>query len=429
MTFEASPPRGVRWLFLDLNSYFASCEQQEQPHLRGKPVAVVPMPTDATCAIAASVEAKAYGIKTGTSIWEAKERCPALQCVLARHDLYVRYHHRVIEEVARHTPIGKVWSIDEMASKLLPLKQSVPEAMALAQRIKDGLRRNVGECITCSIGLAPNAWLAKVASDMQKPNGLVVLEGQNLPEALLGLELQDLCGIGANMAARLNRAGIWTMRQLWDTSPKQMRAIWKNVEGERFWYRLHGYDVPDLETGKSVVGHSRVLDFESRRPDVARDVCRRLTVKACQRLRRYEMFATHFYLSVRLCDGRRWGHDVRVPPSADTLTFVRLTHALWDAMTDALQPDRIKKVSITLMGLQETAETTGDLFEVAARKEARIEPANKIRSTALSAAMDQIARAYGPHAVHFGNQPQTQAGFVGTKIAFSRVPDLAEFTE
>ncbi|NBX66131.1 MAG: impB/mucB/samB family protein [Proteobacteria bacterium] len=418
-----TPPRpyGVQWLFLDLNSYFASCEQQENPHLRGKPIAIVPMPTDATCAIAASYEAKAFGIKTGTSIWEAKQMCPSLICVLARHDVYVRYHHKIIEEVALHTPIGKIWSIDELASRLLPLKQNVEAATALVGRIKDGLRRNVGECITCSVGLAPNAWLAKVASDMKKPNGMTVLEGHRLPGPLLDLDIRDLCGIGANMEARLNNAGIWTMKQLWDVHPKQMRAIWRSVEGEKFWYRLHGYDVPDLETNKSVVGHSRVLDFDSRRPDVARDVCRRLTVKACQRLRRYEMYATHFHLSVRLADGRRWGQDVRIAPDSDTLTFVRLTHALWDTMTDTMKPAAVKKVSIALAGLQEAAETTGDLFAASAPR--------KPKNTALSAAMDDIAKAYGPQALHFGNMPKTQAGFVGTKIAFARVPELAEFGE
>jgi DNA polymerase-4 len=107
---------GLKWLFMDLNSYFASVEQQERPELRGKPVAVVPMMTDSTCAIAASYEAKAYGIKTGTPIYEAKQMCPGLRCVLARHDLYVDYHHRILEEVVKHTPINKVWSIDELSS-------------------------------------------------------------------------------------------------------------------------------------------------------------------------------------------------------------------------------------------------------------------------------------------------------------------------
>ena len=93
------PEKGLKWLFLDLNSYFASVEQQENPKLRGKPVAVVPMDTDSTCAIAASYEAKAYGIKTQTRIYEAKKMCPELQCVTAKHDLYVSYHHKIIDEI------------------------------------------------------------------------------------------------------------------------------------------------------------------------------------------------------------------------------------------------------------------------------------------------------------------------------------------
>lgn len=111
---------GLKWLFLDLNSYFASVEQQERPHLRGKPVAVVPMETDHTCAIAASYEAKAYGIKTGTMIRDAKKMCPNLTCVLARHDKYVEYHHKIVDEIALHTPINKIWSIDELSSRLPP---------------------------------------------------------------------------------------------------------------------------------------------------------------------------------------------------------------------------------------------------------------------------------------------------------------------
>lgn len=428
MVLHPPPSTGVGWLLLDLNSYFASCEQQERPELRGKPIAVVPMPTDGTCAIAASYEAKRYGIKTGTKIYDAKQMCPDLICVLARHDLYVHYHHKVLEEFALHTPINKVWSIDEMNSRLVPSKRSASEAVALAMRIKAGIRKNVGEAIKCSIGIATNSFLSKTASDLQKPDGLIVLEGKDLPGRLLDLELNDLCGIGFNMEARLNRAGIWTMKQLWDLPPKHLRAIWGSVEGEKFWYRLHGYDIPDpIEGDKSVIGHSRVLDTDSRKPDTAGDIARRLTVKACQRLRRHNLYAQSFSLSVRLSDGRRWGADRQLHPASDTLTFIRLTHELWREMTARMMPREIKKVSISLHGLRTEAETTGDLFTTATPSpRGRHE---QLRANALSSAMDKIARAYGPHALHFGNQPKTVAGFVGTKIAFARVPDIEEFME
>jgi DNA polymerase-4 len=333
------------------------------------------------------------------------------------------------------------------------------------------LSDNVGEAIKCSIGIATNSYLAKTASDMQKPDGLTVLEGRDLPGRLLEMKLTDLCGIGPNMQKRLNRAGIWTMPQLWNTTPKQLRTLWNSVEGEKFWYRLHGYDIPEpVEGDKVVIGHSRVLDTDSRRPDVAADVAKRLTTKACQRLRRYGLYATHFSLSVRLVDGRRWGHEVSISPANDSLTFVRLTYALWRMMTDSLAPQLVKKISMSLHGLQTSAQTTGDLFEYTGGPKAveivspdmpaedafsSIIPAEAIpanpdkarhvmpipkedaafranvraRNNALSAAMDAISKNFGPHAVHFGNQPHTQAGFVGTKIAFSRVPDLEEFRE
>src|SRR5262249_15614359 len=109
----------VAWLFLDLNSYFAACEQQENPSLRGKPIIVVQMVTDTTCAIAASYEAKAFGIKTGTGVREARQLCPTVIAVEAKHELYSVYHERVLEAVGTCLPVEKVLSIDEMAGRLV----------------------------------------------------------------------------------------------------------------------------------------------------------------------------------------------------------------------------------------------------------------------------------------------------------------------
>jgi DNA polymerase-4 len=232
------PPTALEWLFFDLNSYFASVEQQDNPALRGQPVAIVPSMTDATCAIAASYEAKAFGIKTGTKIYEAKKLCPQLKCVLARHDVYVTYHQRIFEEVGRHIPISKICSIDEGACKLLKNEQTPEQAIRIANNIKEGLRLNIGEHIKCSIGIASNIFLAKTATDMQKPNGLVILPPNNYQDRLFALRLPDLCGIGQNIEHRLNRAGIRTIEQLWNLSPKHARKIWGSVAGEIFWYRL-----------------------------------------------------------------------------------------------------------------------------------------------------------------------------------------------
>ena len=170
-----APAQRLRWLFFDLNSFFASVEQQERPELRGRPVAVVPSATDRTCAIAASYEAKAHGIKTGTKIYDAKTLCPDLVCVLARHDVYVDYHARVFAEVARHIPVDKVCSIDEGACRLSPPDQNAAAATTLAHQIKAGLKACIGPFVRCSIGIAPNMFLAKVATGMEKPDGLTIL--------------------------------------------------------------------------------------------------------------------------------------------------------------------------------------------------------------------------------------------------------------
>ena len=146
----------VNWLFLDLNSYFASCEQQERPELRGRPIAIVQMMTDSTCAIAASYEAKAFGVKTGTAIWEAKKLCPSLVLVKARQQLYAQYHHRIIAAVDTCLPVAKVCSIDEMACRLMGREREVPEAKELAHKIKQAIQQQVGQCMTCSVGLAPS---------------------------------------------------------------------------------------------------------------------------------------------------------------------------------------------------------------------------------------------------------------------------------
>lgn len=426
----------LKWLFLDLNSYFASVEQQENPFLRGRPIAVVPMDTPHTCAIAASYEAKAYGVKTGTIIRDAKRMCPGLICVQARHDIYTRYHNRILEEVIKHTPINKVWSIDEFDSRLPPAKRNEKSAREIAMRIKRGIWDNIGPAISCSIGIAPNTLLGKIATDMQKPDGLVILNPEDLPGRLLDLKLTDIPGIGANMERRLHRGGITTIEQLWNTSPKQARKIWGSVQGERFWYWLHGYDFPHQATNRSVIGHSRVLDPAMRAPDPARQMARRLLTKAVQRLRRQDFFAGTLGFSATVqgasYDQRfKWHGEIRLNPANDPFTFLAHLDTLWDDMRAYFEGNynlpspTFKKVAVSLTGLRRQSEITGDLFD---------QPAAEIREKsekqkALAKALDHLHAKYQKETVTLGVPPKTLAGHVGTKIAFSRVPDQEEFWE
>src|SRR6516165_7843171 len=243
---ESAP--SLNWLFVDLNSYFASVEQQDRPELRGRPVGVVPMMADTTCCIAASYEAKAFGVRTGTIVADARRMCPEIVLVEGRHELYVEYHHRVVEAVESCLPVTAVCSIDEMACRLMGRERPLLAAIELARKVKARIRERVGEMLRSSVGLATNRYLAKVASDMEKPDGLVALPLDILPRALQGLNLRDLPGVGARTEKRLNERGIRTMDDLLALDCEQAGQLWGSVWGERLWHWLKGEDFEMSET-------------------------------------------------------------------------------------------------------------------------------------------------------------------------------------
>jgi|APTNR8051073442_1049403.scaffolds.fasta_scaffold02122_10 DNA polymerase-4 len=421
-----APPDGLRWLYVDFNSYFASVEQQLDPRLRGRPVAVIPVETDATCAIAASYEAKAFGVKTGTPVYEARKMCPGLICVLARHERYTDFHHRLIEEIDRHIPVAAVCSIDEVACRLIGNEREPERATAIAQSIKAGIARTIGAYVRCSIGLAPSKYLAKVATDLQKPDGLTILLPEDLPERLYALDLRDLPGIGRNMERRLTRAGITDLRTLMSCQPKHLRAVWGSLCGERMWYYLRGYDLPEPETGRRTIGHSHVLAPEMRPPERARIIARRLTMKAAARLRRMGYYAERFGLSVRIEDGPRQAFDVGCAPAQDSFLFLRLLEDLWQAMLRERKHLRIKKIGVVLHGLVPEGDVhiQPDLFT----PPAPVLVANKRRGE-ISHVIDGLNRKFGRDTVLLGIAGGPEKSATGTKIAFTRIPDMEEFLE
>jgi DNA polymerase IV len=419
------PLTEIRWLYADFNSYFASVEQQLHPELRGKPVAVVPVETDSTCAIAASYEAKAFGIKTGTPIYQAKEMCPGLICVLAQHERYVDYHHRILEEVDRHIPVSAVCSIDEVACKLMDNETSIKRITEITQSIKRGLSQHVGEYIKCSIGAASNRYLAKVATDLQKPDGFTVLRGQDLPDKLFTLKLRDLPGIGHNIEKRLLAHGVSDMRRLMALESKQMRKIWGSIWGEKLWYLLRGIDLPEEETTHSSIGHSHVMAPELREPAKAKFVAKRLTLKAASRLRRMGYYASAYTLSVRLENGPRIEAGRRCYRAQDSSTFLHVLNKAWGEVVKEAHGARIKKIAIALHGLVAVSDLQPELF--AGLPEGDLKA--RLKSEKMSRALDKINHRFGRDSVLIGMLPSQGRSFSGSKIAFTRIPDVEEFLE
>ena len=193
---RASHHDGRKRLYLDFDSYFAVVEEQAAPALHGRPVAVLPYEGAQTCVISANAAAKRHGVGTGTGVDEACRRCPGITLIGQRPDLYVRVQRRIENAVNAELPIDAVCSVDELCYVL----GARDEAEDVGRRIKARLREAVGPRVTCSMGVASNRWLAKVASAMDKPDGFTVLDA--LPGRLLALDLEDLPGVGARVRAR-----------------------------------------------------------------------------------------------------------------------------------------------------------------------------------------------------------------------------------
>lgn len=424
----------LRTLFVDFNSYFASVEQQEQPHLRGQPVAVVPLLAETTSCIAASYEAKAFGVRTGTRVAEARRLCPGIHVVQARQPLYVQYHQRAVEAVDSVAPVRQVLSIDEMECELTGRWRERERALALARQVKARIIASVGECLRSSIGIAPNTLLGKIASDMRKPDGLVVIEQHELPQALYGLELTDINGIGPRMKERLERSGIHTVQQLCAAPRDLLRTAWGGVAGLEMHDKLRGQWYGPRQTVASSISHSHVMPPDMRHPQGAADVLNRLTQKAAMRLRKQGFYATAMSVSVRSEHryqrepahgaGRR---EARFGQTQDTAALLHVLDTLWrDGLH--LLPHPLH-VGVTLHGLVPVAQHTPSLFDVpgdVSRAEApspACSPSPARDRSRLYQALDAVNRTHGKNAVYFASAHAAR-DHAPMRIAFNRIPDI-----
>lgn len=409
----------LRCLFVDFNSYFASVEQQDEPRLRGRPVGVVPVLAPTTCCIAASVEAKQHGVRTGTAVWEALEKCPDIMLVEARPARYVELHHQLMDAIGDCIPHDKPASIDEVPCWLIGRERKRENAETIARAIKQRISDEF-DWIRCSIGIAPNKFLAKTASDMQKPDGLTVIEQGNLPDALHGLDLRDLCGIGPSMERRLHTAGIFDVPQLCAAPREYLRAAWGSVEGERFWLQLRGFDLPERKATRGSIGHSHVLGPKLRNFEGMRSVLFKMLAKAAMRLRHEGFLAAGLAIRVRFVGtGQRFERDLHFAPIDDTPTLLQLLGRAAASLERALASGRWDarrhpplSVAVTLVNIEPRGNVTEELMP------------SRRRAWHVSQALDRINGKFGNNALYFGAM-QTAVGLYAApmRIPFQTIPD------
>lgn len=412
-------PIRAECLYIDFDSYFASAEQLLEPRLRGLPVGIVPVLSHATCLIAASKEAKVFGLKTGTMVKDAKRICPQLILRQARADQYVKLHHQILQVIEGCVPIAGVRSIDEMVCHLM-VNESL-EGYGLVQRIKRALAAQIGETLTCSIGLAPNELLAKIAAEMNKPDGYKLILPDDLPHALYGLKLTDVPGIGRGNLFKLLHCGVRDMRGLLAISLAQARRVFGGVEGARLVAALNGYVVERPATHKGMFGHSRILAWEMRDAPQALIMARLLTIKAARRMRRECYHAKGFSLAVRFENGWRWYGEAQVFAANDDHTFLQNLAGLFHQAMFLYGQSRIKKISVVLFDLVQEQAVEPDLFEFGVRDE-KVQKWEKVSKT-----IDVIREKFGDHSLYLGQNMMPKSEYAGAKIAFNRVPDMRDF--
>jgi DNA polymerase-4 len=403
----------LRALLLDFNSYFASVEQQLRPELRGKPVGILPVMAETTCCIAASYEAKRLGIKTGTPVAEARQLCPRVVFVEARPSVYVEMHHRLMDVVNGVIAITEVLSIDEVVCELTGSWRREDVAVKLAREAKARIRDRVGECLTSSVGIGPNRFIAKMASNMQKPDGLTVVHQAELPQALYRLKLGDIHGVGRAMLARLERYGIRTVEALCQADRASLRRVWGGVEGERMYDRLRGVDVPVVPTRRGSIGHSHVLPPTLRYDQGAYAVLSKLTQKAARRMRSEGFLAQRLEVWVDWRHREPWMAEGRFNALSDTLGFLRILDTLWAERPRGREPI---KVGVVLKGLTRADQASLPLFPEADAPHPRALPG-------LDAVLDRLHQRFGNDAIYFGGAFRA-IHEAPMRISFNHIPDL-----
>ncbi|QWV95868.1 DNA polymerase IV [Geomonas nitrogeniifigens] len=375
-------------LHIDMNAFFASVEQQSNPALQGKPVAVIGA-AKRTIITTCSYEARAFGVRTGMNSWEARQKCPELIFVVGNNKKYSYTSKQIIGIMREYTPLVEVFSIDEAFLDVTGCLSLFGSPEGIAGMIKERIRERFG--LTCSVGIAPNKLLAKLASDMQKPDGLTVIPPERVAQVMERLPIQQLCGIGAKTQQQLAAFGIRTCGEL-GRFPVEILKKKFGVTGERLHYMGLGVDdapvVPEEEAEEvKSVGHSTTLDADLCQRSEILAVLLQLSEMVGRRARKYRVTGKTVTLTVRYPDFTTFSRQLsRSVPTNNSDEIYRDAVQILDQL-ELAQAVRLLGVRIT--NLTHQAEQL-PLFE-SERKKALV-----------ASAMDHVNNRFGDFSVTFG---------------------------
>ncbi len=375
-------------LHVDMNSYFASVEQQANPFIRNKPVAVCAYLSPNGTIIASSVEAKAKGIKVGVGVRQAKLLDPTTVFVENEPAKYRCVTKRIFRIMAEYSDKLEPYSIDEAFLELGEWASDFKQAEIIGLEIKERIFKEVGDYLKCSIGISYTKFLAKFAGDIAPKNGLLIIRPDNL-EAMLERELTEAWGIGRAMSVRLRMMGIATLTELKKADPIILKRF-LGIYGYYLWCNVNGKEITRVEKGSSApksIGHSYCLAKRTADKNYLRTVLAKLCEKTGRRLRNLELEGKAVTLYMQYMSGGHLTKTINAPDGF--FTTHEFLVPLYDFITDAELSGAVRMMAVTMTRLSPVSDQLG-LFS----------DRRKIKN--ISRAMDTINNRYGEYTVTSG---------------------------
>ena len=396
MLFNQDKPRVIH---LDINSCFATIEQQANPKIRNKPVIVCAYVTNSGCILASSVTAKKLGIKTGMRVIEAKRIYPKVIVLPADPPKYRFVHQQIKTILSDYSPNVIPKSIDEFVFRL----EDIFDVHETCLLIKERIKKEVGEYITVSIGVSVNRYLAKVASNLKKPDGLEVIDSKNFLNVFSKLSLFDLTGIKNKNAARLKRIGIDTVLDFFNSPIWKLRIAFSGISGLYWYLRLHGYEIDDFKTKRRTIGNSYAPPLDQK--DMGLKILSKLSEKTGQRLRELNLKAVGVHLFIQDRNGASWhmGKKTEEEIFASGDIFKKISELF---KANPIKAD-IRNIAITLFDLSPKDNLQLELFSDVDKKEK------------LSKSLDAINLKHGDYTI-YPSRMANSSNMVKDRIAFGR---------
>jgi len=336
-------PRAI--ILVDMDAFFASIEQLDHPELRGCPVAIT-NGRQGTCIITSSYEARAWGVKTGMRLPQARELCPDLIQVPSRPERYVRVSTAIMHALSSVTPDVEVFSVDEAFLDISRCQQLWGSPAQIAQLVKQTVF-DVAR-VNCSVGVSGDKTTAKYAAKLNKPDGLTIIPPWQARQALWDVSVTELCGIGKGVGQFLADRGVYVCGDMEKLPVSELGRRFGNV-GRRIWYMCQGRDPSQVEVNVAApksVGHGKVVPPATTDREVLLTYLLHMSEKVASRMRRHQLQASQFFIGLKADAGWLGGRQSLISPTQDSQLIMGLCRQV---MTHGWRGEGIHQVQVTAL--------------------------------------------------------------------------------